>query len=93
LMSGSTPLAQGGIAAVFSETDNFKKHIEDTMKAGAYHNNKKIVEYVVKKAPSAIKKLIQFGVEFDKENSHLSLGLEGGHSPLRILRVHRRLRC
>lgn len=82
LSSGATPYAQGGIAAVVSGTDNFAKHIEDTMKAGAYHNTKKVVEYVVRKGPKAIQKLMALGVQFD-----CTLGLEGGHSENRIIHV------
>ena len=31
----NTHYAQGGIASVFSEPDNFEKHIQDTLIAGA----------------------------------------------------------
>lgn len=86
LSSGSTPYAQGGIAAVLSGTDHFEKHIEDTMKAGAFHNSREVVKYVVQKGPQAIQKLIEFGVKFDQEkNKNLALGLEGGHSENRII--------
>lgn len=87
LSSGSTPLAQGGIAAVLSSTDNFKKHISDTLKAGAHHNKKNVVEYIVKKAPEAIRKLTEFGINFEKKNGKFDLSLEGGHSKNRIVHV------
>lgn len=75
----ATNLAQGGIAAAVSKTDNPKKHFEDTLKAGAYHNNRKAVAFLVKNAPTAIKKLLVLGVPFSKK-----LTREGGHSERRI---------
>ena len=91
LSSGATPYAQGGIAAVISGTDNFKKHVKDTMRAGAYYNSKKVVEYVVRKGPQSIQKLATLGVRFDQEKNNakknFALGLEGGHSENRIVHV------
>lgn len=79
LLSGSTPLAQGGIAAVSNKDDSFDRHIEDTLKAGEYKNNTKAVETIVTNAPHIIDKLQQWGVEFEQETH-----LEGGHSFPRI---------
>ena len=39
--------AQGGIASVLSKTEDTEKHIQDTLKAGAHHNNKKAVRFMV----------------------------------------------
>jgi len=77
--------AQGGIAAVIDEKDNFSRHIQDTIKAGDYLSNPDIVKFVVYSAPEAINELIKYGVKFDKEGNKYSLGLEGGHSFRRIL--------
>lgn len=82
LQESNTNYAQGGIASVISKPDNFKSHIQDTIIAGAKHNNRKAVEYVIKNGPGAIKKLIQNGVQF-ADNLHL----EGGHSHSRIWHV------
>jgi len=84
LIDSNTNFAQGGIAAVLDQTDNFEKHVEDTLKAGSYHNNKKAVEFMVKNSADAIYRLIDLGVEFQKENGKLSLTKEGGHSERRI---------
>jgi L-aspartate oxidase len=81
----NTSYAQGGIAAVTSEIDNFDKHINDTLIAGDGLCNRKVVEMVVKEGPEQIKKLIQWGTEFDRENTgKYNLAREGGHSEYRI---------
>ncbi|MBI4975231.1 L-aspartate oxidase [Candidatus Peregrinibacteria bacterium] len=84
LVDSNTNFAQGGIAAVLDQTDNFEKHIEDTLKTGTYHNNKKAIEFMVKNSADAIYRLIDLGVKFQKENGKLSLTKEGGHSHRRI---------
>jgi L-aspartate oxidase len=86
LEEANTNLAQGGIASVTKTTDQFEKHIEDTLIAGDGLCDRKVVEKVVKEAPSQIKELINWGVEFDKdEKGRFDLHREGGHSDFRIL--------
>jgi L-aspartate oxidase len=81
----NTSFAQGGIAAVSSEVDNFEKHISDTLIAGDGLCNHKVVEMVVKEAPAQIKQLLQWGADFDRESSgKFDLAREGGHSEHRI---------
>lgn len=80
----STNFAQGGIAAVLTKTDNFKKHVQDTLIAGYFHNNKKAVSYMVKNGPKAIARLIELGVPFANLRGKLLLTHEGGHSRRRI---------
>lgn len=83
----NTSFAQGGVASVTNlEVDNFDKHIEDTMVAGDYISDRAAVELVVRKAPEQIKELVQWGVNFDKQQDGLfDLHREGGHSEFRIL--------
>lgn len=85
LMESNTNYAQGGIAAVLNKKDSFKKHIEDTLKAGCYLNDKKALTIMVKQAPAQIKELINFGVGFNREHGTLALTKEGGHSARRIV--------
>jgi len=82
LQNCATNLAQGGIAAVISPEDNFNSHIQDTLVAGAFHNQIKTVEILVKEGPAAIKWLQQQGVIFDKNP-----GLEAAHSYRRVMRI------
>jgi L-aspartate oxidase len=82
----NTRYAQGGIAAVFREPDNFEKHVQDTLIAGAGCCNEEVVRMVVREAPERIKDLINLGVKFDKkEDGTYDLAREGGHSEYRIL--------
>ena len=90
LTEGSSLYAQGGIAAVLSDDDSFKSHIEDTLIAGAGICKKDAVEHVVKHGPSSIQWLIDQGVKFTRETSDLGYGnyhltREGGHSHRRII--------
>ncbi len=87
LNEANTYFAQGGIASVTNLlTDNFKKHINDTMVAGDMVSNPEAVEQVVRNAPSQIKELVEWGVQFDKkESGEYDLHREGGHSEFRIL--------
>jgi len=80
----NTNRAQGGIAAVIDSKDSFAKHIEDTLQAGAFHNDKKAVKFMVEKGPEAITRLIELGVEFEQSEGTLKLTREGGHSSKRI---------
>lgn len=50
----STRYAQGGLSAVWSEKDSQKKHMEDTLRAGSYLNNKSVVKDFVENCPNRI---------------------------------------
>lgn len=86
LNDANTNLAQGGIASVTDESDNFEKHIQDTLICGDGICDREVVEKVVREAPEQIKELINWGVDFDKDNKgNFDLHKEGGHSAFRIL--------
>jgi L-aspartate oxidase len=86
LDESNTTYAQGGIASVTYEPDSFDKHIEDTLIAGDGHCSLPAVEKVIKEAPTQIQELLNWGVDFDKnENGMFDLHREGGHSEHRIL--------
>jgi L-aspartate oxidase len=85
LEESNTRYAQGGIAAVFSEPDNYEKHVKDTLVAGDGFCNEEIVRMVVSEAPERIKDLIDLGVSFDrKPDGSFDLAREGGHTEYRI---------
>ncbi|WP_026997108.1 L-aspartate oxidase [Flectobacillus major] len=82
----NTKYAQGGIAAVWDSNDSFEKHIQDTMIAGDYLSDPKVVEIVVSEAPQRLQELIEYGTQFDKKaDGNYDLVKEGGHSDHRIL--------
>ncbi len=87
LDEANTYFAQGGIAAVMdSISDNFDKHIEDTIICGDGHCDFSIVKDVIKEAPKQIDQLVEWGVDFDKKKEgEFDLHKEGGHSNNRIL--------
>jgi L-aspartate oxidase len=86
LEESNTKYAQGGIAAVTYKPDNFEKHVQDTLIAGDGLCNKEVVEMVVREAPAQIQQLIDWGVNFDQnESGKYDLGKEGGHSENRVL--------
>ena len=81
LEEGSTYYAQGGIASVWSDSDNFEKHIQDTLKAGDGLCKEEVVRKIVTQAPERISELIEIGVQFTRNGTgDYDLGKEGGHS-------------
>ena len=80
LLSSTSLLAQGGIAAAVGEDDDPKWHAEDTLRAGRGLCRPGAVNVLTEEAPARIRDLVELGVEFDE-----GLGLEGGHSRRRVV--------
>jgi len=88
LRDGASNWAQGGIAAVLSETDTLDSHIQDTLTAGADLCDPETTRYVVEHGKEAVDWLISQGVSFTRQdNSDMGYHLtrEGGHSQRRII--------
>lgn len=86
LRDSNTWYAQGGIAAAISPSDSIQKHIDDTIIAGHYKNDLKAVEFIIKRAPEAIKQLQKLGIKFTTvREQKISLHREGGHREARII--------
>ena len=78
-------LAQGGICMLRNE-DDYDSYFEDTMKAGHYENDAYSVELMIKSSPDVIQDLINYGVDFERnEDGSLAFTREGAHSQKRIL--------
>ena len=77
-------LAQGGICVLKSEED-YEHYFEDTMRAGHYENRVESVDEMLRSSQSIIQELIDYGVEFEKEDGKYLFTKEGGHSDSRIL--------
>ena len=85
LAAGSTPWAQGGIAAALGAGDSPDQHLADTLVAGAGVCNEDAVRVLVREGPAAVRDLMQIGTRFDHgRDGELSLGREGGHHRDRI---------
>ena len=84
----NTNYAQGGIAAVTSQTDDIEMHVADTLDAGDGLCDEAAVREILRDGPASIDALVQRGVAFTQlEDGRVSLGKEGGHSKRRILHV------
>src|SRR5690625_7733655 len=62
----NTNYAQGGIACVMSETDDFESHIKDTLVAGDGLCDEAVVREIVSSGPQRIQELIDLGLQFSK---------------------------
>lgn len=87
LTLSNSSLAQGGVAAVIDTIhDNPDSHFNDTLIAGGFKNNPDAVRVLVTEGPDDVRKIMEYGVDFDKtENGDIHFTLEGGHSRPRIL--------
>ncbi len=88
LQDSNTWKAQGGIVWVRGKDDSPASHSADTISAGCGLSDEKIVDLVGRKGPELLEQLLQWGVEFDRENNNIAITLEGGHSHSRIAHAH-----
>jgi L-aspartate oxidase len=84
LESSDSFLAQGGICVMRDDND-YDSYFEDTMKAGHYENRKESVDIMIRNSRDIIDDLVEYGVEFEKENGEFAYTREGAHSKPRIL--------
>lgn len=83
----NSSLAQGGVAAVLSfENDSFDLHFQDTIIAGQQANDKDAVRVLVEEGPDDVRRIMGYGVAFDKNpDGSIQKTLEGGHCRRRIV--------
>jgi len=82
----NTNYAQGGIAAVFQDSDSFEKHIQDTISAGGGLCDPAVVRAIIEEGPNRIEALRRGGAVFSTyEDGSLHLGREGGHQENRVV--------
>lgn len=78
-------LAQGGMCMLKDE-DDFDSYFYDTMKAGHFENNTAAVETMIQSSPDVVKDLLEYGVDFARdEEGNLLFTKEGAHARNRIL--------
>ena len=86
LVSGSSPWAQGGIAAAVGADDSAALHAADTLGAGAGLNDPDVVDLLTGEGPARIQTLLELGARFDRDAAGgLHLGREAAHGRRRIL--------
>ena len=86
IISGSSELAQGGIAAAIGTADEPAAHAADTVAVGSGLVDDFIAGLTTFDAPHQIDWLLSMGTQFDRNDSNqLDLGREAGHSAHRIL--------
>ena len=78
---GSTPLAQGGLAAAIGPDDAPALHQRDTLDAGAGLSDPGAVATLVSEAPGEVARLAGRGARLERTALHL----EGGHRRRRIV--------
>lgn len=92
--SGSSPWAQGGMAAALDPDDSVADHVRDTVVAGDGLCDPAAVEVLAREAPAHVSRLLELGAQFDRlaghlgsaDPRHLSLAREGGQRVGRSVR-------
>ncbi len=83
---GSSPLAQGGMAACMGADDSVALHLADTLAAGAGLCDRDMARRILEAAPEAIMHLARIGADFDlDDDGRFALGLEAAHCRQRIV--------
>lgn len=88
IWESSSAYAQGGVAVALSDDDEVSLHEQDTLAAGDGLCDPVAVQALVQQGPAAIQRLLDWGVEFDRDGMKLAFGREGAHSRNRILHAH-----
>lgn len=88
IWESSSAYAQGGVAVALSDDDEISLHEQDTLAAGDGLCDPVAVQALVQQGPAAIQRLLDWGVEFDRDGMKLAFGREGAHSRNRILHAH-----
>jgi L-aspartate oxidase len=83
---GSSPMAQGGIAAAIGAGDSPAAHADDTLAASDGLAQPDSVRILTEEGPGRIAALLALGARFDRRaDGQLALGREAAHGHARIL--------
>jgi L-aspartate oxidase len=92
--TGSTPLAQGGMAAAVGPDDSPERHAADTLRASDGLGDPHAIRILCAEGPARVADLIRRGAVFDRQESQdatglapLALAREGGQSVARSVRA------
>ncbi len=85
-VSGSSPHAQGGIAAALGADDSPARHARDTLAVAGGLADAAMVRVLTEEGPAAVRRLMALGGRFDRDpRGALALAREAAHSRDRIL--------
>jgi len=85
LGDSNTVMAEGGIQASIDKDDTPQVHFDDTLRAGHYHADRKLVAKMAMDGPEVVRWLIQQGMQFDLDRfGDLLLRRAGGTSANRV---------
>jgi L-aspartate oxidase len=83
---GSSPWAQGGVAAAVGPDDSPALHAADTIAVAGGLADADVVDLLTREGPAAIRRLVALGARLDRDDQHeFALGREAAHSRSRIL--------
>jgi L-aspartate oxidase len=78
---GSSPWAQGGVAAALGPDDSPDLHAQDTLRVAAGHGDPAAVAVLCSEAPDCVLELAELGCGFERtEDGALHLAREGGQT-------------
>ena len=81
---GSSPWAQGGVAAALGPDDSPELHAQDTARVAVGHSDPSAVAVLATEAPECVMELAELGCEFDRNpDGSFHLSREGGQSVAR----------
>ena len=83
---GSSPWAQGGVAAAVGPDDSPALHAADTIAVAGGLADADVVDLLTREGPAAIRRLVALGARLDRDDQQaFALGREAAHSRSRIL--------
>lgn len=86
---GSSPMAQGGVAAAIGAGDSPAAHADDTVAASDGLAQPESVRILTEEGPARIAALLALGTRFDRRaDGQLALGREAAHGHARILHAN-----
>ena len=78
---GSSPWAQGGVAAALGADDSPELHAQDTLRVAAGHGDPSAVAVLCSEAPECVLELAELGCDFERTDSGaLHVAREGGQT-------------
>jgi L-aspartate oxidase len=84
--TGSSPWAQGGVAAAVGDGDTPALHAADTLAAAGAVGDPRAVAWLTAEGPARLAELVALGARFDRDAAgRLHLAREAAHSRRRIL--------